>query len=45
MVKWTVYSLKCGKPGMKSIDDVTETYEHERETGFFIRHAGLDFDN
>ena len=40
MLKWTVHSLKSGKPGMMGIDDVTVTFGVvEKPQGFAIRLA------
>ena len=40
MIKWTVHSLKSGKPGMMGIDDVTVTFGVvEKPQGFAIRLA------
>ena len=40
MIKWTIHSLKSGKPGMMGIDDVTVTFERVVvPRGFTIRLA------
>ena len=39
MVKWTIHSLKSGKPGMMGIDDVEVTFCSAR--GFAVRLAGI----
>ena len=41
MIKWTIHSLKSGKPGMMGIDDVTVTFDvAEGSQGLVIKIAG-----
>ncbi len=39
MIKWTIHSLKSGKPGMMGIDDVTVTFS-SKPLGLVIKIAG-----
>lgn len=39
MLKWTIHSLKSGKPGMMGIDEVTVTFSN-KPRGFVIKLAG-----
>lgn len=39
MLKWTIHSLKAGKPGMMGIDDVSVIFGHKAQ-GLSIRIAG-----
>ena len=39
MIKWTIHSLKSGKPGMMGIDDVTVTFSSGTR-GLVIKLAG-----
>ena len=39
MLKWTIHSLKSGKPGMMGIDNVTVTFS-SKPRGIVIKLAG-----